>query len=171
MSPEKRRKLEELELARKKSEHIPVHPGSLTKRDRVCRKIIEWGILGLIVWSPLPAASVYEWSILVIQLVVFVMLGAYLFMKHKPQNKTHLLSALKWPKYLFFGLFGLICIQLIPLPNFLLKLLSPKTHFYREYLVPDISGIKFGSFSLIPSNTFREVLSFLPYFILGFLII
>ena len=214
MSPEKRRKLEELELARKMREHIKEgeaekggtkkkapegksvnverkardlktlskkpgaktierqgHSGSLIKRDRVCRKIIEWGILGLIVWSPLPAASVYEWSILVIQLVVFVMLGAYLLMKHKPQNKTHLTSALKWPKYLFFGLFGLICIQIIPLPNFLLKLLSPKTHFYREYLTPDISGIKFGSFSLIPSYTFREVLSFLPYFILGFLII
>lgn len=44
------------------------------KRDVVCRKIIEYGILGLIVFSPLPAASVYEWSILVIQLTVLFML-------------------------------------------------------------------------------------------------
>jgi len=55
-----------------------------TKRDRICSKIIEYGILGVLIFSPLPAASVYEWSILVIEMAVFMMLGAYVLMKYKP---------------------------------------------------------------------------------------
>ncbi len=34
----------------------------LIRRNSICGKIIEYGILGLIIFSPLPAASVAEWS-------------------------------------------------------------------------------------------------------------
>jgi len=57
---------------------------SLTRRHSICGKIIEYGILGLIIFSPLPAASVAEWSILVIQLTVLVMMAAYFLMREKP---------------------------------------------------------------------------------------
>ena len=88
----------------------------LNKKDRICRKIIEYGILGLIIFAPLPAASVYEWSILVIQLTVLLMLAAYLMMDNKPQTHPELSRLLKWPRFLFTGLFILIFVQIIPLP-------------------------------------------------------
>jgi len=100
----------------------------LSKRDRVCSNIIEFGILGLIIFTPLPAASVYEWSILVIELTVLAMMAAYILMREKPQNNELLSSSLKWPRYLFAGFFVFVFIQIIPWPNFLVKILSPSTY-------------------------------------------
>ena len=69
------------------------------------KKIIEYGILGLIIFSPLPAASVYEWSILVIQLAVLIMIIAYIFMREKPETDESLTQALRWARNLFVGFF------------------------------------------------------------------
>ena len=145
----------------------------LFRRDRngVCGKIIEYGILGLIIFSPLPAASVAEWSILVIQLTVLVMMAAYFMMREKPKNNGFLSLSLKWPKYLFLGLFVFIFIQIIPLPKFLIKVFSPNTYSFQELFSTDFSKIKFMSLSSIPAHTLREGLELLSYFLLGFLIV
>jgi len=144
---------------------------SLTRRPSICGKIIEYGILGLIIFSPLPAASVEEWSILVIQLTVLVMMAAYFLMKEKPKNNELLSLSLKWPKYLFLGLFVFIFIQIIPLPKFLVKIFSPNTYSFQNLFSTDFLKIKFMSLSLIPSHTLREGLELLAYFLLGFLIV
>jgi len=143
----------------------------LSKRDKVCRKIIDYGILGVIVFSPLPAASVYGWSILVIELAVLVMMVAYFLLKARPQNNELLSFSLRWPRYLFFGFLAFIFIQIIPFPSFLVKFLSPGAYSFRELFSVDFSKIKFMSFSLLPSSTFREGLELLAYFLLGFLIV
>jgi len=144
---------------------------SLSKRDMVFRKIIEYGLLALIVFALLPAASVYEWSILVIELTVLVMLVVYLIMKEKPQTNLLLSRAMKWPRIFFWGLFFFIFIQIIPFPKFLVKFLSPSAYSFRALFVPNFSKIKFISFSLIPTHTLRQGLEFLTYFLIGFLII
>jgi O-antigen ligase len=143
----------------------------LSSRDRIYQKIIEYGILSVIVFSPLPAASVYEWSILVIQLVVLVMMAAYVLMREKPQNNELISRTLKWPGYLFSGLFVFILFQIIPLPRFIIALLSPNTYSFQALFSPDFSSARFMSLSLIPSHTFREGLELFAYFLLGFLII
>ena len=143
----------------------------VSKRDNLCKKIIEYGILGLIVFSPLPAASVHEWSILVFQLTVLVMIAAYILMREKPQNNELLSYSLKWPKYLFFAFFAFLLFQILPLPKFLVKLLSPSTYVFHELFSTNFPNIKFMSISLIPSHTIREGLELLSYFLLGFLII
>jgi O-antigen ligase len=142
----------------------------LSKKDRICRKIIEYGILGLIIFAPLPAASVYEWSILVIQLTVLLMLGAYLMMEKRPKVHPELSRLLKWPKYLFTGLFMLILIQILPLPRFLIKIFNPNTYSFQRSFSFDFLKIKFMSLSLVPSHTLQEGLELLSYFLLGFLI-
>lgn len=141
------------------------------KRDFLCKKIIEYGILGLIIFSPLPAASVYEWSILVIQLVVLVMMIAYFIMEERSKNNEVISHSLKWPKYLFISLFILIFIQIIPLPSFLVKIFSSNTYTYLKNFSPDFENIKFMSLSIIPSHTLYEGLELLSYFLLGFLIV
>ena len=140
----------------------------LSKRDTLCGKIIEYGILGLIVFSPLPAASVHEWSILVIQLTVLVMTAAYILMREKPKNNEFLSRSLKWPRYLFFGFFIVILFQIFPLPKFLVKLLSPHSYSFQQLYSTDFSKIKFINLSLIPSHTLKEGLELIAYFLLGF---
>ena len=66
-----------------KKPRIPV--GTSRRRDYFLRKFIDYGILGLIVFSPLPAGSVNEWSVLVIELTVLILTAAYFLMKRKPE--------------------------------------------------------------------------------------
>jgi len=143
----------------------------MTGRDKLCSKIIEWGILGLIILSPLPKASVHEWSILTIQLVVLVMMGAYVLMRVHPKNNELLKEYIKWPRYLFIGLFILIACQIFPWPKFFVKILSPKTYSFWKEFVTNFSSQPFVSISVIPAQTLRQGLELLTYFLLGFLVI
>lgn len=142
---------------------------SIPKKDRICRKIIEYGILGLIVFSPLPAASVYKWSILVIQLTVLVMIGAYVLMGEELQKNKPLMDSLRWPRIMFTGFFVFLFVQMLPLPKFMVKIFSPSSYAFQERFLPDFSERHFISFSLIPAHTLREGLEILAYFLLGFL--
>jgi len=140
-------------------------------RDRICAQIIDYGILALIIFAPLPAASVYEWSVLVIQLVVFIMTAAYLFIEKKPQNNESLSLAFRWPKKLFSVFFIFIFIQFVPLPKFLVRIFSPSAYDYQKLYAIDFSKMRFLSFSIIPSYTLQKGLEFFAYFLLIFLII
>lgn len=144
---------------------------NLSARDAICRRIIEYGILGLVVFSPLPAASVNDWSVLVIQITVLIMMMVYLLMGKKHQPNELRSPALRWPRFLFIGLFILIFVQIIPFPKFLVKVLSYHAYSFKQLYLPGFSEIKFMSFSLIPSRTLREGLELLSYFLVGFLVI
>jgi len=142
-----------------------------SKRDVFCSQVIEWGIIGVLVFSPLPAASVYEWSVLVIELMVLVMLAAYVLIKNKPRNNELLFRSLEIPSYLFRGFFIFLGLQVIPLPKFLVKVLSPKTFSFYSQFAPDFSSTHFLTISAVPSQTIREGLEIGTYVLLGFLIL
>jgi O-antigen ligase len=140
-------------------------------RDRICANVIDFGLLSLLIFTPLPAASVYEWSVLLIQMTVLVMMGAYLLMKEKPQNNEFLSLASKWPKVLFFGFSTFVLVQIFPLPKFLIKILSPSACNYLRLYTIDFEKMQFMSFSLIPSYTIERGLELLSYLLLGFLVL
>jgi len=140
-------------------------------KEKVWAKIIEYGILALVIFSPLPAASVYEWSILVIQLTALALIAVYFLMREKPQTNASLSSSLKWPRYLFLGFSIFILVQIIPLPKILIKLLSPETFSFQKLFSVDLSNKKFMSLSLLPSHTLEQGLELLSCFLVGFLII
>jgi O-antigen ligase len=141
------------------------------KRESLSGKIIEYGMLGLLVFSPLPAASVNEWSVLIIQLIVLVLMAAYILMEDKPSNNKILDHSLKWPRYLFVGFFIFIFLQVIPFPKFLIQLLSPGTYSYHQAFSIDFRSLNFMSISIIPAHTLQESLEIFSYLFLGFLII
>jgi O-antigen ligase len=146
-------------------------PLVVTQTDKICRKIIEYGILALIVWVPLPKGSVHEWSVLIVQIAVFVMMGAYILLQEKLQENEILGLVLRWPRYLFYALFALIFIQILPLPNFLVRIFSPQSYAFRQMYAPDFSRIKFMSISLMPGRTLSAGLELVTYFLLGFLVV
>jgi O-antigen ligase len=144
---------------------------SLEKKERFGRRFIEYGLLGLIVFSPLPAASVPEWSILVIQLAALAMMAAYFMLKTPPKTSNLLLQSLKVPGLLFAGFFLFLIVQIIPWPLFIVKVLSPGAYGFQRAYAPNFAGMKFLSFSLLPSHTLQEALEILSYFFIGFLIV
>ena len=143
---------------------------SRSLRDKTCAKIIEYGIFGLLIFSPLPAASVYEWSILVIQLFVLLMLGAFIIMEEKPHANASFTSVGRPAKYAFCGVLFLVLLQLLPLPAFLGKVISPAAYAFKNTYAMEIPKMSFISLSLVPSHTFQKGLEILPYFLLGFLV-
>jgi len=144
---------------------------ALSVKDQVCRRIIEYGVLALVAWTPLAKGSVFEWSVLVLEVAVFVMMGAYVLMGEKPERNELMESALRWPKRCFYGVFVLIVVQIVPWPNFLVKILSPNAYGFRQVYVPGFSGTKFMSLSLMPGHTLMLGLELLAYFLVGFLIV
>jgi len=140
-------------------------------RSLIASRIVEYGLLGLLIFAPLPAGSVYEWSILVIQLAVFVMLAAYILMREKPRINRSLRLALKWPKFLFLGFLVIAVIQFAPLPKFLVRIFSPSAYAYQQLNTVEFSRLRFLSFSLIPSFSLQRFLEVLTYMIIGFLVL
>ena len=92
-------------------------------------------------------------------------------MKEKPQTNEFLSLAFRWPKYLFFGFFIFVFVQIIPFPKFLIKIFSPSAYNFQKLYAVDFLKLKFMSFSIIPSFTFQKVLELLTYFLLGFLVV
>jgi O-antigen ligase len=141
------------------------------RKKGICSLIIDYGILGLLIFVPLPAASVREWAVLVIQLVVLIMAIAYVFMPDKPAVNEFLPLVLKRLKWIFSGLFVIVFFQFLPLPKGLVHILSPSSYSYQEMYAVDFSSRRFISLSIIPSDTLQKGLELLTYFLLGFLII
>lgn len=182
-----RRRIEEIEREQEKrppplpglkdtrflSEKIKTSPGKAkaSEKSKSPLKIIEWGILGLLVWTPLAAGSVSDWAVLIIQLCVLFMAASYIWMKNKPGPPEYLQASIKWRKYFFYGLVLLLAFQIVPLPKFLVKILSPNTYALKSQYVPDFSQIKFLGLSVIPSHTIKQGLQFLAYILFGFLIL
>jgi O-antigen ligase len=134
-------------------------------------RAIEAGLIGLLVLSPLPAASVDEWSVLAIEMVIGLMAAAYVLLNPKPRINAHMRAALAPVKLAAAGFFGFVALQAVPLPAALVRLISPGAYALRELYAPEFARMKFMSLSVAPWQTLRAGLELLSFFILGFLVV
>lgn len=135
------------------------------------KKIVEYGLLALLLWSPLPAASVGEWSIFVIELAVAAMAAAYILLDEKPTLNRHLPPVLRRLRFFAAGFFVFVVFQVLPLPAALVRLISPGSYEFLRLYSPGSAPPKFMSLSIAPSSTLREGLFLAACFLLGFLIL
>jgi len=133
--------------------------------------IIEWGILSMLIWTPLIAGSVSEWTIFAIQLSVVILAVNYVWMKKNPDPPEYFPASLKWRKYFFFGVVFILVLQIVPFPKFLVKILSPNSYALKSLYIPEFSQIKYMTLSVIPTATIKHILHFLSYLLFGFLIL
>lgn len=133
--------------------------------------LLEWGILALVVLTPLPQASVAPWSILAIELSVLALTGLYLWRPDPGLRSERLAAALKWPRLLALGFFAYLVLQLVPWPTFLLRLLSPNTVALHSRYALSPAPPAFLGLSLVPSETVRAGSELLAYVLLGFLVL
>ncbi len=139
--------------------------------NRIYEKILDYGILGLLIFSPLPAASTPEWSILVIQVWVLILAAVYVLMDSKPALNSPLKKMTGKLKIFFAGFFAVWMFQMLPLPVFIIKIISPSTAAFREQFSVGSESMQFMTLSLSPLQTFREGMEILAYVVLGFLVI
>src|SRR5512135_456663 len=131
------------------------------------KKLLEYALLALLLWSPLPAASVEEWSIFVIELAAAVMAAAYVLLEPKPGLNAHLPPVLKRLRPAVIALFGLLAFQVVPLPTAVVRVLSPGSYGFRKLYAPEFPRMRFMTLSLVPSATIGTALFLAAMFILG----
>ncbi len=134
-------------------------------------KFVQFGLLALIVLSPLPMASVHEWSILGIELAVLMMTGAYVLAGIKPAINPRLETKLRVLRTALIALFAFFIFQIVPLPAFLVRILSPGTYGFHRGFAPGFTGKGLMSLSVVPARTFQEGLELAAYVLVGFLVV
>ena len=134
------------------------------------KKYVEFGLIALLVFSPLPQGSAWEWSILVIQLAVILMTLLYVFSTREAPPQA-LSKSMRVPRVLIWIFFGLLLLQIAPLPPGLVKLLSPASFQFHHAYAPGLSESSFLTISLVPATTLREGLTLLSYILAGFLLL
>jgi O-antigen ligase len=137
----------------------------------VKKTVLEYGLLALLLWSPLPAASVEEWSLFVVELLVAVLAAAYVLLDEKPSLNPHVPPVLKKARTPVAALFGFLALQIVPLPAGLVKIVSPGAYEFRRLYAPGFPRMKFMSLSIAPGATLREALFLAALVILGFLVV
>lgn len=135
------------------------------------RKILEYGLLALLLWSPLPAASVEEWAVFVIELAVAVLAAAYVLLDPKPALNPHLPPVLRKMRPVAAALFGFLALQVVPLPAGLVRVLSPGSYGFRRLYAPEFARMKFMTLSIAPASTIAAGLFLAALFILGVLVL
>ncbi len=143
----------------------------LSPKDRLGRKILEYGILGLLIWAPLPLASVEAWAILLIEIAAFGLFAVYLLLDRKPAQNPRLAEDLRFLRPAFFGLFAFLAFQILPLPAAVVHLLSPRAVALRAQYVPESAQGGLATLSLLPGETLASILELLACVLVGFLVL
>ena len=125
----------------------------------------------MILFSPLPAASVFPWATTLIAVVSIVLMLCYVLVGNKPEVNPLLVRRLRWSRYFFSGFILYVVFQVMPLPVGLVKLLSPQAISLRESFSFQVGEWKAVTLSLAPYHTVREGLEMLSYILIGFLVI
>lgn len=139
--------------------------------DSIGAKIIEYGIIVLLILSPLPAASTEEWSILAIELLAAFLTAVYILTGRRPRLNAKLEARLVWPRRLLWGLLAVIGLQIVPLPPLIVRFVSPHAFALREAYAPRFGELRSMSLSVVPSATARQALLLFAYVLIGFLVV
>ena len=128
---------------------------------------IEKGITFLLIFTPLAIGTVQQWSIAVMEITAFSIFGVWLLKtaleKKGVISRTMLL-------FLILPLILVTIVQIVPLPEQLLTVISPATmNTYKGFL--DSTESRWLTLSLYPNATREELVKLLSYSALFFVII
>jgi len=141
--------------------------------SRLLDRTIYLLIISLLVFSPLPIGSVKPASLLIIQILSFLIFILWLFKSMAEENKPFV-SAKPYLPFLFFLV--LCLFQTVPLPSSVLELLSGKSLEIWEStrsVLTDIgvaSDMKLFTISVYPNATLKKTLLLLSYFVFGIVV-
>ena len=140
--------------------------------------VIEKGILFLLIFTPLAFGTVQHWSIAVMEIMAFIIFGAWLLKleaegrEPKAESRERRAERLHKPFLLIFP-FSLILIavfQIVPLPDHLLTVISPSTSRLYKTFVGDMSGA-WRSISIYQSATIDDIFKLIAYTVIFLVII
>lgn len=125
-------------------------------------------LLAILILSPLPAASVYGWAVLGIELAVLSLAFLYISSSRRKESPAPSLME-KGGKVFFVSLLFFAILQVISFPTGVLRLLSPNSASLQSLLAPSGSSPPSMSLSLLSSASARGYLGLFSFLLLGYL--
>lgn len=131
------------------------------KMSKTCNCIIEGGLIFLLIFTPLAFGAVHTWAYSLMELTILFMVVAW-FIKMIYFGELRYIKTPLNITIIFF--FALILLQLIPLPPYIIKLLSPNTHtLYKDVLPNYDAANSWRSLTIYPHATKNELFKILTY--------
>jgi len=149
-------------------------------------KIVFSGIIFVLIFTQLAFGGVHVWAYSVFEIIVFILfllfflnhiIGQYRTSKRLGKKANITLQWVVSPLNIFIILIiSLIVIQLIPLPSFIVKFISPLTFEVKKYAceikqVSSNDSVAWMNLSHYNFATYNELFKLLVYFALYFLVI
>lgn len=145
---------------------------TIPKEIRRCERIVEWGAVFLVVFSPLAFGAVETWAWIILSAGCFLIAATERYRRHLLVRIPSLSGALSptacrpVADYLLCG-FGILfllgpLVQLIPLPVTLVSAISPRTARF-WLLTGRVTSGSWTVFSLYPSRTAGELVRLAAY--------
>lgn len=154
--------------------------------NKVIDKIVFSGIIFVLIFTQLAFGGVHVWAYSVFEIIVLILfllflinhiIGQYRTSKKSGNNSNIALQWVVSPLNIFIILIiSLIVIQLIPLPSFLIKFISPLTFEVKKYAyeikhASSDNSIAWMNLSHYNFATYNELFKLLSYFALYFIVI
>ncbi len=139
--------------------------------QRIIDRTIDAGLIFIAVFAPLAFGSVHIWAYTLIEVIVFSLLIIWA-VKHllfSPINST---QGELIPLYICFGIFTIaVCLQIIPLPPHIIRLLSPRAYELYTQAIPGYEKATiWRSISIYPHASKISLVKFISYIGIFFLI-
>ncbi|MFZ3071749.1 MAG: O-antigen ligase family protein [Thermodesulfobacteriota bacterium] len=132
-------------------------------KSEVLGRVIEAGVMGLVVAAPLALGSSGAIASSVMQVVSFLVFGIWLF-KISIEGNAKTQPA---PLFIFFAAFlALVLLQMLPLPIGAVSFISPNTAATLKTFLPEGEAAAWRTLSLYPYATKAEFFKFLSYALL-----
>ena len=138
------------------------------KKAAVSGRIIESGIMFLLVSTPIAFGGVEKWAYTGMAVISTVILAAFIVFRRSltklsPPTQSPMADRRLLPFYIFLGIFILGgIVQIIPFPITFIKSISPAT--YKSWLLSGrATSSSWRSFSLYPGLTALELLKIFSY--------
>jgi len=139
------------------------------QRTTYLDKIIERGVLFLLIFTPLAIGTVQPWSISIMEIAAFIVFGAWLLKaRARIGGETSGVGSREpgvWGKTMIILLIGfalLIILQLVPLPPSVVSVLSPGTSsIYTQFSPPGDNSWR--TLSIYPEASTEELFKLLAY--------
>ena len=149
------------------------------EKSIITDNIVFWGLCATLIFLPLPFGSVEKWSIFAFEAATLVLFTVYwvgrnFFSNNKSRHEDVRRVPLLFKVFLSVFM-GVAVIQLIPLPHFLLKFLSPQT--YKIYKSIPVEGLDvlgnngWNTLSFAPNLSLHELIKYVCLLLFGFLVL
>lgn len=149
-------------------------------QDRnMIRKIVFWGLCAILVFVPLPFGLTENWAIFVFEASTVLLFFLYIFGKrssHKVEKDNSQVSNISILFKILLAVFiGMSFLQLIPLPQGILKILSPGTYnIYGGIFsggMNELGELGWKTLSFSPALSGYEVMKYICFFLFFYLVL